>query len=81
MGHFFKVEHTAGGEQRREPELAVAGGVSYIVTNNISDLTGGMTYRSVQELKRAISVVENALNQQSGNWTLQCRGPLVRGPS
>ena len=40
-----------------------------------------MTYRSVQELQRAISVVENALNQQTGNWTWQCRGPLVRGPS
>ena len=30
-----------------------------------------MTYRSVQELQRAISVVQNSLNQQSGKRVRQ----------
>ncbi len=32
-----------------------------------------MTYRSVQELQRAISVVQNSLNQQSGKRVRQYR--------
>jgi hypothetical protein len=32
-----------------------------------------MTYRSVQELQRAISVVQSSLNQQSGKRVRQCR--------
>jgi hypothetical protein len=32
-----------------------------------------ITYRSVQELQRAIAVVQNALNQQSGKRTRQYR--------
>jgi hypothetical protein len=32
-----------------------------------------MTYRSVQELQRAISVVQSSLNQQSGKRVRQYR--------
>jgi hypothetical protein len=32
-----------------------------------------ITYRSVQELQRAITVVQNSLNQQSGKRTRQYR--------
>jgi hypothetical protein len=38
-----------------------------------------MTYRSVQELQRAISVVQNALNQQTGKRTRQYRMASTKG--
>jgi hypothetical protein len=38
-----------------------------------------ITYRSVQELQRAIAVVQNALNQQSGKRTRQYRLSSSKG--
>jgi len=39
----------------------------------------GVTYRSVQELQRAIAVVQSALNQQSGKRTRQYRMSSSKG--